>query len=96
MLILMFLAQATGAPVATPPKVEAEPVIVSCPAGPTMIPPFGESCAAKQQVARVSEIILANDIKPVEAQEADGKDAKTETPEPAPTQTPVSQPKPAS
>jgi hypothetical protein len=79
MLISIFLMQAaaTAAPVA---KAEPEPVIVQCPTEPAIVPPFGESCAAKQQAVRISNVVLASDAKAPEAPKADYKDAKAKKP----------------
>lgn len=79
MLISIFLMQAaaTAAPVA---RVEPEPVISRCPTEPTIIPPFGESCAAKQQAVRISNVVLASEAKAPETPKTDDKDAKAKKP----------------
>ena len=54
--IFLMLTQATATPVA-PATLQPDPVINVCPSEPAAIPPFSESCAAKEQAARVSAIL---------------------------------------
>lgn len=53
--IILMLAQPTAAPVVQEPP--EQPVIIVCPVETTTIPPFGDSCDAKEQAKRVSEIM---------------------------------------
>lgn len=90
MLIFTFLLQAVTAtaPVETVATAAPDLVVIHCPSEPTLIPPFGQSCAAKQQAARVSDVIRATDAKPVEPVKTDEKTTATKLP--AATKAPAS------
>lgn len=57
MFFLMMLLGAADTPTTAASPQNEGPEIVVCPTEPTNIPPFGESCAAKAQVKRISEIL---------------------------------------
>ena len=57
MLFLMMLLGAADAPPAAAIPFNEGPVIDVCPTEPTAIPPFSDSCDAKVQVKRISEIL---------------------------------------
>ena len=57
MLFLMMLLGAADAPLKAASPFDEGPDIVVCPTEPTAIPPFGESCAAKAQAKRISDIL---------------------------------------
>lgn len=56
LFLIMLLGAADVSPKAARHRVDG-PDIVVCPAEATAIPPFGETCAAKAQVKRISEIL---------------------------------------
>lgn len=57
MLFLMMLLGAADASATAASPLDEDPVMVVCPTEPTAIPPFGESCDAKAQAKRISEIL---------------------------------------
>ena len=57
MLFLMMLLGAADAPPTAASPFDEGPDIVVCPTEPTAIPPFSESCAAKAQAKRISDIL---------------------------------------
>jgi len=57
MLFLTMLLGAADAPATAAITLDEGPDIAVCSAEPTAIRPFGETCAAKAQVKRISEIL---------------------------------------
>ena len=65
--IVLMVAQTAATPV-DPADSQIEPVINVCPTEPSVIPPFGESCAAREQAERAAAILGAVAKPPTRAE----------------------------